>query len=96
MPRYPHGLAALHFLHCVALHTGASTVLARSGMVDSFALNEDGTACDPRGFQAALRTDSAKLALVMEEPEDRRSVLLGDDMAAFQSLLKAAVKVIHT
>ena len=67
-----------------------------SAMAEAFALNEDGTACDPRGFQAALRTDSAKLALVMEEPEDRRSVLLGDDMAAFQSLLKAAVKVIHT
>ena len=63
-------------------------------LADPYALNEDGTAVDPTAFQGALRADAAKLALVNKEPEDRRGILLGDDMPAFQALLQDAVKVI--
>ena len=82
-------------MHCPYTGQALPLFLLPRDMTDPFALAEDGTARDPEGFQAALRADPAKLALVMEEPEDRRSVLLGDDTVAFQALLKAAVKVIY-
>lgn len=56
-----------------------------------FALNEDGTAKDPKAFQEALRSDERRMEMLQKEP-DVAKVVLGDDMQAFQELLKEAYK----
>lgn len=57
-------------------------------MSDSpYALNEDGTPKDPVAFQTALRNDKEKLAALEEEPETLK-IVLGDDMHAFNELIK--------
>ncbi|KAK9907304.1 hypothetical protein WJX75_001087 [Coccomyxa subellipsoidea] len=52
-----------------------------------YALNEDGTAKDPVAFQKALKSDSEKMVALEEEPESLR-IVMGDDMHAFQELIK--------
>lgn len=59
---------------------------------DSYALNDDGSAKDPKAFQQALRSDAAKMTALQEEPETLR-VVLGDDMHAFQELVKGVYQV---
>ena len=59
---------------------------------DPFALNEDGTAKDPLAFQKALREDPAKLEALEKEPEVA-SIVLGEDIAAFQELIKNVYQV---
>mmetsp|Transcript_7160 Transcript_7160/g.44459 ORF Transcript_7160/g.44459 Transcript_7160/m.44459 type:complete len:127 (-) Transcript_7160:4362-4742(-) len=56
-----------------------------------FSLNEDGTAKDPKAFQEALRNDEKRMELLQKEPEVAK-VALGDDMQAFQELLKEAYR----
>lgn len=58
----------------------------------AFVLNADGTAQDPVAFQAALRSDQAKLDTLRKEPETL-AVMLGDDIAAMQSMLRSAFQV---
>jgi hypothetical protein len=57
-----------------------------------YALLADGTAKYPLSFQAALRADADKLAELQKVPEVA-NVLLGGDIPAMQSLLKAAYQV---
>lgn len=59
---------------------------------DSYALNDDGSPKDPKAFQQALRGDAAKMIALQEEPETLR-VVLGDDMHAFQELVKGVYQV---
>lgn len=58
---------------------------------DPFALGQDGAALAPRAFQQALRDDAEKMAQLAKDPE-LAAVLLGDDVAAMQELLKSAHK----
>lgn len=55
-------------------------------------LNEDGTAQDPAAFQAALKSDQAKLEILRKEPETL-AVMLGDNIPAMQSMLRSAFQV---
>ncbi len=55
---------------------------------DPFALNEDGTAKDPAAFRAALRADPVKMEALEKEP-NVAAVVLGDDVAGFQELIKS-------
>lgn len=59
---------------------------------DPYDLNEDGTAKDPVAFREALRNDPEKMRALEEEP-DVKSVVLGDDIHAFQELIKNAYHV---
>ncbi|KAK9804728.1 hypothetical protein WJX72_002440 [[Myrmecia] bisecta] len=52
-----------------------------------YALTEDGIAKDPLAFQQALRSDPVKMAALDKEPEVKAKIL-GDDIYAFQELLK--------
>ncbi|EIE18679.1 hypothetical protein COCSUDRAFT_59989 [Coccomyxa subellipsoidea C-169] len=52
-----------------------------------YALNDDGTAKDPAAFQQALKSDREKMQALKEEPETLR-IVMGDDMHAFQELIK--------
>lgn len=52
-------------------------------------LNENGSAKDPLAFQAALRQDEQRMAALQAEPEVA-AIVTGDDIAAFQTLLKRA------
>lgn len=61
-------------------------------MQAAFNLKEDGTAQDPVAFQAALRSDQAKLDILRQEPETL-AVMLGDSMPAMQSMLRSAFQV---
>ncbi|KAL3135139.1 hypothetical protein ABBQ32_008074 [Trebouxia sp. C0010 RCD-2024] len=54
-----------------------------------YVLNADGTARDPKAFQAALKKDQAKLDVLRREPETL-AVIIGDDIAALQHMLKSA------
>ncbi|GFH05696.1 uncharacterized protein HaLaN_00197 [Haematococcus lacustris] len=54
---------------------------------DAFALWQDGTAKDPRAFQAALKADSERLAVIQQDPE-LSAILLGSNMDALQKLLR--------
>ena len=58
----------------------------------AFALNPDGTACDPVAFQTALRQDEGKLHILRKEPETL-AVMLGKDVVAVQSMLRSAFQV---
>lgn len=57
-------------------------------MADPFALNEDGTARDPAAFREALRADPVKTEALEREPEVA-AVVLGEDVNAFQELIKS-------
>lgn len=57
-----------------------------------YLLNADGTARDPKAFQAALRKDQAKLDVLRSEPETL-AVMIGDDIPALQNMLKSAFEV---
>jgi hypothetical protein len=52
-------------------------------------LNADGSASDPAAFQNALRADASKMAALDADPE-LRDVVLGNDVAALQALLRQA------
>ncbi|KAI8100478.1 hypothetical protein PSENEW3n2_00000670 [Picochlorum sp. SENEW3] len=54
----------------------------------AFAMNEDGTAKDPAAFRKALLEDPAKMEALKEEP-DVLEIVQGDDIQAFQELLKS-------
>ena len=58
-----------------------------------YALNEDGTAKDPVAFQKALKSDPQKMVALEEEPESLR-IVMGDDMHAFQELIKGVYQVL--
>lgn len=55
---------------------------------DPFALNDDGTAKDPAAFRAALRADPVRMEALEKEPEVA-AVVLGEDVNAFQELIKS-------
>jgi hypothetical protein len=59
---------------------------------DPYALLEDGSAADPAAFREALRADPAKMEALEAEPEVAR-VVLGDDVDAFQELIKSVSQV---
>eukprot|EP00884_Botryococcus_braunii_P008144 jgi/Botrbrau1/17330/Bobra.0015s0076.1 len=54
-----------------------------------YELNEDGTPKDPVAFREALRNDPEKMEAIDDDP-DVKSVVLGDDLHAFQELVKNA------
>ncbi|CAK0784658.1 hypothetical protein CVIRNUC_007862 [Coccomyxa viridis] len=54
---------------------------------DPYAVEDDGTPKDPKAFQSALRADSTKMATLEDEPETK-AIVLGDDMHAFQELIR--------
>lgn len=53
----------------------------------AFAVNEDGSATEPKAFQQALREDAPRMAALQNLPEVA-AILLGDDMKAMQDLLR--------
>ena len=57
-----------------------------------YALDDDGTAKDPAAFQQALKSDPEKMEALKEEPESLR-IVMGDDMHAFQELIKGVYQV---
>ncbi len=57
-----------------------------------YALNDDGTAKDPAAFRQALKSDPEKMEALKEEPETLR-IVMGDDMHAFQELIKGVYQV---
>lgn len=59
---------------------------------DPFALADDGTAKDPIAFQNALKADPAKMEALEKEP-DVAAIVLGDDISAFQELIKNVFQV---
>jgi hypothetical protein len=59
---------------------------------DPYALLEDGSAADPAAFREALRADPAKMEALEAEPEVAK-VVLGDDVDAFQELIKSVSQV---
>jgi hypothetical protein len=59
---------------------------------DPFELNEDCTAKDPVAFREALRADPVKMEALEKEP-NVAAIVLGDDIPAFQELLKSVVEV---
>lgn len=59
---------------------------------DPYAINGDGTAQDAAAFQQALWTDTGKMAALEQEPEVLK-VVKGQDLKAFQDLLKTVYAV---
>ena len=59
---------------------------------DAFALNDDGSAKDPVAFKDAILSDPAKMESLKEEPEVLE-IVKGDDIPAFQELLKSVYQV---
>ena len=55
-------------------------------------MNADGTARDPVAFQNAVRSDQAKLQALQSEPQVQE-IILGDDLAAMQNMLRSAHQV---
>ena len=55
-------------------------------------LNEDGTAKDPAQYREMLRSDPERWAKIEENPETA-AIIMGDDVNAFQELLKSAMEV---
>ncbi len=53
---------------------------------------DDGTPKDPKAYQAALRADTEKMRMLDEDPETM-AIVLGDDMHAFQELIRGAYQV---
>ncbi|KAG2499624.1 hypothetical protein HYH03_002563 [Edaphochlamys debaryana] len=64
---------------------------AATGGPDPFALTEDGSAADPAAFRAALLADEGRRAALEAFPEFKDTVT-GDDVQAFQDLLRRAVQ----
>ncbi|CAG9460323.1 unnamed protein product [Pedinophyceae sp. YPF-701] len=56
---------------------------------DPFARHEDGSAVDPAAYKAALLEDPRRVQLIVDDLEMSR-VVRGDDVEAFQELLRAA------
>mmetsp|Transcript_8918 Transcript_8918/g.21500 ORF Transcript_8918/g.21500 Transcript_8918/m.21500 type:complete len:126 (+) Transcript_8918:48-425(+) len=52
-------------------------------------LNSDGTAKDPEQYKKYLRSDPVRWEKISENPETA-AIILGDDVNAFQELLKSA------
>lgn len=59
---------------------------------DPYAINEDGTPKDAVAFRDALRADPAKLEALEKEPEVHK-IVMGDDIHAFQELIKSVFVV---
>jgi hypothetical protein len=59
---------------------------------DPYAMNEDGTAKDPVAFKEAIKADTAKMEALQNEPEVLK-IVLGDDIHAFQDLIKSVYQV---
>lgn len=55
-------------------------------------LNEDGSAKDPLQYRELLRSDPERWKKIEEDPETA-AIILGDDVQAFQELLKSAMEV---
>ena len=55
-------------------------------------MEDDGTPKDPKAFQLALRADSSKMTMLEDEP-DTKAIVLGDDMHAFQELIRGVYQV---
>ena len=53
---------------------------------------EDGTPKDPKAYQAAIRADTEKMEMLDDDLE-AKAVVLGDDMHAFQELIRGAYQV---
>ena len=53
---------------------------------------DDGTPKDPKAYQAAIRADTEKMTMLDEDPESK-AIVLGDDMHAFQELIRGAYQV---
>ena len=53
---------------------------------------EDGTPKDPKAYQAAIRADAEKMEMLDEDAE-AKAIVLGDDMHAFQELIRGAYQV---
>jgi hypothetical protein len=60
--------------------------------MDPYALNDDGTAKDAEAFRNALRADPTRMAALEKEEEVKR-IVLGDDLHAFQELIKSVYQV---
>ena len=58
----------------------------------AYDMHENGSAKDPVAFRAALLSDAQRMAALQAEPEVA-AVVNGDDIAAFQALLKDAFQV---
>lgn len=63
-----------------------------SSNTQAYAINDDGSAKDPMAFKEALLKDPAKMEALKEEPEVLE-IVQGDDMQAFQELLKSVYQV---
>ena len=59
---------------------------------DPYDISDDGTPKDPKAYQAALRADSEKMTMLDQDP-DTKAIVLGDDMHAFQELIRGAYQV---
>ena len=64
----------------------------QQGLPAAFAVNTDGSAKDPRAFQDALRENPSYFATIQQDPE-LSGVLLGEDIDAFQALLREVFAV---
>jgi hypothetical protein len=60
--------------------------------MDPYSLNDDGTAKDPAAFRAALKADPVKMQALEQEP-DVAAIVLGEDVNAFQELIKSVYQV---
>ena len=65
---------------------------ATKSIKDPYAINNDGSAKDPTAFQQALRADESKMKYLQSEPEVIK-IVLGQDLQAFQELLKTVYAV---
>ena len=65
---------------------------ATKSVEDPYAIHNDGSAKDPAAFQQALRADESKMKDLQSEPEVIK-IVLGQDLQAFQELLKTVYAV---
>jgi len=56
--------------------------------MDPYAMNDDGTAKDPKAFKEALLANAGKMEALEKEPEVLK-IVQGDDIHAFQELIKS-------
>lgn len=63
-----------------------------TSLTDPYSSNSDGSAKDPAAFQKALLADSEKMKALESEPEVLK-VVQGQDLQAFQELLKTVFAV---
>lgn len=61
-------------------------------LADPYAIEASGAAKDPRAFLEALRADREKMTALEAEPEVLK-VVRGDDLQAFQELLRTVYTV---